>query len=73
MANNRDNATGGISLAGLLWRFLVAVILVLLTYNPSGESAYHWVLAAIGASEFGPLHLLLIAVLLIGYVFVYYF
>ena len=39
----------------------------MLTYNPSGHLAYHWITSAIGASEFGPLHLLLIGVLLIGW------
>lgn len=53
---------------GFLWRFLAALALVLVTYNPSGESAYHWISTAIANSEFGPLHLLLIAVLLIGWV-----
>jgi len=52
---------------GFLWRFAAALLLVLLTYNPSGESAYHWVTAAIGESAFGPLHLLLVAALLAGW------
>jgi hypothetical protein len=55
------------TMGGFLWRFGAALLLVLLTYNPSGESAYHWVTAAIGASSFGPLHLLLVAVLLAGW------
>ena len=53
---------------GFLWRFLAALVLVLVTYNPGGESAYHWISEAIAASDFGPLHLLLVAVLLIGWV-----
>ena len=40
---------------------------MLLTYNPSGQSAYHWISSAIAESAFGPLHLLLIGVLLIGW------
>lgn len=67
MANNRDTAAGGIDFAGFLWRLVAALVLVLLTYNPSGESAYHWISAAVAQSNFGPLHLLLVAVLLIGW------
>jgi hypothetical protein len=51
----------------MLLRFLFALILVLLTYNPSGQSAYHWISSAIADSAFGPLHLLLLGVLLIGW------
>lgn len=53
---------------GFLWRLIAALALVLLTYNPSGQSAYHWITSAIADSAFGPLHLLLVAVLLIGWV-----
>ena len=68
MADKNDSATGAIGFVGFLWRLLAAILLVLLTYNPSGESAYHWVKATLGVdAEFGPLHLLLIAVLLIGW------
>ena len=53
---------------GFLWRLVAALVLVLLTYNPSGHSAYHWITSAISNSAFGPLHLLLVALLLIGWV-----
>ncbi|HEU5296732.1 MAG TPA: DUF6524 family protein [Burkholderiaceae bacterium] len=39
-------ATPGISWIGVLWRLLFAVALVLLTFNPSGYSFYHWLLVA---------------------------
>ena len=52
---------------GFLWRLVAALVLVLLTYNPSGHSAYHWITSAISNSAFGPLHLLLVALLLIGW------
>jgi hypothetical protein len=67
MAKTRDVASSGMTAGGFLWRFVAALVLVLLTYNPSGESASHWVSAALGASQFGPLHLLLVAVLLAGW------
>ncbi|HEY6513686.1 MAG TPA: DUF6524 family protein [Burkholderiaceae bacterium] len=39
-------ATPGISWVGVIWRMLFAVALVLLTFNPSGYSFYHWLLQA---------------------------
>lgn len=63
--NNKSEAP--LSAAGFGLRFLAALALVLLTFNPSGFSAYHWVTSAIGAGEFGPLHLLSIGVLLAGW------
>jgi len=67
MANKNDPASTGMTAPGFLWRFIAALALVLLTYNPSGHSAYHWITSAIANSAFGPLHLLLVAVLLIGW------
>lgn len=37
-------ATPGISWVGVILRLLFAVALVLLTFNPSGYSFYHWLL-----------------------------
>lgn len=68
MADRTDNHSGGLTAIGFLWRLIAALVLVLLTYNPSSHSAYHWTTAAIAESAFGPLHLLLVAVLLIGWV-----
>jgi hypothetical protein len=67
MADKKDVASSGMTAVGFLWRFVAALVLVLLTYNPSGHSAYHWITSAISLSEFGPLHLLLIGVLLAGW------
>ena len=39
-------ATPGISWVGVILRMVFAVALVLLTFNPSGYSFYHWLLAA---------------------------
>ena len=60
----KENLNEPFSAAGIGLRFLAALALVLLTFNPSGFSAFHWITSAIGASTFGPLHLLLIGVLL---------
>jgi hypothetical protein len=35
-------ATPGISWTGVIWRLAFAVTLVLLTFNPTGHSFYHW-------------------------------
>ena len=66
---NKDRGNGGgLTAVGLLWRFIVALLLVFATYNPSGESGYHWIAQAIANKDFEPLHLILIAVLAIGWV-----
>jgi len=67
MANNSDRSSDGLTATGFLLRLIAALVLVLLTYNPSGQSAYHWISTAISSSDFGPLHLLLVGVLLIGW------
>lgn len=36
-------ATGSIGITGITTRFLAALLLVLLTYNPSGWSYVHWI------------------------------
>ncbi|MEM9401486.1 MAG: DUF6524 family protein [Pseudomonadota bacterium] len=65
--SDRKTSNNGPSAGGFLIRLFAALLLVFLTYNPSGESAYHWVSAAVSASAFGPVHLILVAVLLIGW------
>ena len=67
MPDKNGKSEGPISAVGFGWRFLSALALVLLTFNPSGLSAFHWITSAIGASEFGPLHLLLLGTLLAGW------
>jgi hypothetical protein len=65
---NKDIATSGMTAVGFLWRLAVALVLVLVTYNPSGHSAWHWIGTALGPdADFGPLHLLLIGVLAAGW------
>lgn len=67
MADKKDRSSDGLTPIGFLLRLVAALVLVLLTYNPSGQSAYHWITTAISSSSFGPLHLLLVALLLIGW------
>jgi hypothetical protein len=68
MNDKINRMSDGLTAAGILWRFIAALILVLVTYNPSSHSAYHWITSAVVNSEFGPLHLLLVGLLLIGWV-----
>jgi len=67
MARSIDASTSGFTFLSFVWRWVAAIVLVLITFNPSGQSAYHWVVSAIGGSTFGPLHLLLVGVLLAGW------
>lgn len=62
--------SGDFSLLGFLWRLLLASVVVFSTFNPSGYSAYHWIIDAIRGGEFGPLHAIAIMVLLIGWAIV---
>ena len=52
---------------GFVWRLLFAVALVLLTFNPSGHSYYHWL--ADGFPSVQPLEAVAGVLLLIGWVF----
>ena len=63
-----DVSTSGMTAIGFLYRFVAALVLVLLTFNPTGHSAWHWIATALGPNaDFGPLHLLLIGVLAAGW------
>lgn len=55
-----------ITLQGFLFRFLFALLLVLLTYNPSGYSYSHWLQNSF--SNFGPLVAIAGITLIIGWV-----
>ena len=52
---------------GLVLRICFALVLVLLTFNPSGYSLYHWLKSAMTESSLGPEHLLAGIVLTIGW------
>ena len=52
---------------GFFWRLLFAMALVLLTFNPTGHSYYHWL--ADGFPSIQPLEAVAGILLLIGWVF----
>lgn len=56
-----------IGLFGILWRIVAPLVLVLITYNPTGTSFYHWFSGAIGSGDLGAVHFLALVVLLIGW------
>jgi len=53
---------------GFLLRFVMALVIVLLTYNPSGLSFFHWARDAFLGSSLGPLHALVGLLLLGGWI-----
>lgn len=69
--NNETNAhsprKGAFGFLDFLVRWVGALVLVLLSYNPSGWSYAHWVKSDFAASELGPLHFLAGAVLVAGW------
>ena len=52
---------------GFLWRLLFAIALVLLTFNPTGHSYYHWL--ADGFPSVSPAEAISGLLLLIGWIF----
>ncbi len=58
----------GFGLGSMLLRLLFALLIVLLTFNPSGFSFLHWAKDAFMSSSLGPLHFLAGIALLIGWV-----
>lgn len=67
MKESNKHSDERFSAVGFLWRFLAALALVLITFNPSGHSAYHWIIHAIGASAFGPIHAVVLMLLVVGW------
>ncbi len=66
-AGGRSRVVREFSLFGFIWRFACALALVLLTYNPSGFSFFHWALAAFHDGSLGALHYFLGVLLAIGW------
>ena len=58
-------ASKDFTFASFGWRFLFALLLVFLTYNPSGYSYVHWLRASL--SDFTPILAIAGVVLLIGW------
>jgi len=54
--------------ASITWRLLLALFLVLATFNPSGYSYFHWFRSALAEGAAGPQHYFVGVVLVIGWV-----
>ena len=50
-----------------MWRWMAALVLVLITFNPSGYSYFHWFKNAFTTDGSGAIHYFLGVVLLIGW------
>jgi hypothetical protein len=58
----------GFTVGSVFLRLVFALVVVLLTFNPSGFSFFHWARDAFLASSLGPLHVLAGLALLAGWV-----
>lgn len=70
MSKDKRSDTFGRDSFGLvdfLLRWLAAIVLVFLTYNPSGWSYVHWVKNVVNDGGLGPVHFLAGAVLIAGW------
>lgn len=65
---DRNDSGDGAFLPGFLLRFAAALLLVLLTYNPTGLSFVHWLRRALETDQAGALHALAGVALLIGWI-----
>ncbi|MFQ5633982.1 MAG: DUF6524 family protein [Gammaproteobacteria bacterium] len=64
---NSHATTREFNALSLLWRFAFALVLVLVTYNPSGFSVFHWIRDAAAEGGVGPAHFFVAAILAIGW------
>ncbi len=64
MAKKKEKNLSG---PDLVLRILGPLVLVLLTYNPSGYSFYDWFSGALAAGELGGIHFLALVVLIAGW------
>lgn len=65
--HSSDRVSREFTALSFLWRLLFSLALVLITYNPSGTSFYHWLTDAISNSALDAVHFFIAALLLIGW------
>lgn len=68
MGRNGSRPSRELTFAGFMWRFAATLVLVLLTYNPSGWSYVDWVLISLGEDTLGPEHFVVGVIIVIGWV-----
>ncbi len=64
---SKSRASHEFTALSFIWRLLFSLALVLITYNPSGTSFYHWITSALSNSTLGAVHFFIAALLLIGW------
>lgn len=64
---NTNKGAGGFGFVDFLVRLAAALVLVLVTYNPTGWSYIHWLKNAFSGDGLGPVHFLAGAVLIAGW------
>ena len=70
--SNGDKHPRRFTFVSFLLRLMAALLVVLLTYNPSGFSYFHWVQEAMAAGSFGPEHFIAGVLVVIGWaIFIY--
>lgn len=62
-----SNSHQSFGLMDFLWRLLAALVLVLVTFNPSGYSYLHWVRGAFSGEGLGAVHFFAGIILLAGW------
>lgn len=65
MAGKRSDRSFGF--VDFLWRWSAALVLVFLSYNPSGWSWFHWARGAFNGDGLGPVHYLTGIILVAGW------
>lgn len=66
--SKRSKVSREFTIGSFAWRYALALALVLITYNPSEYSAFHWIRGAIGDGELGAVHFFIGILLVIGWV-----
>lgn len=64
--NKTRHATGQLTVLGVIWRFLFALVVVLGTYNPTGHSYFQW--GIMHMRPFDPVKVVVGILLIIGWV-----
>ena len=67
MGKTKNQVSSNFNAMSFLWRALAALALVLLTFNPSGYSFYHWIYDAFSGEGIGALHFFVLAVMVAGW------
>jgi hypothetical protein len=65
--SRQPESSTGFTFFSFVWRFLIALVLVLTTYNPTDYSLFGWIGAAFTNDSLGPAHLFVCVLFMIGW------